>query len=43
MECNPVTKVQVPQAGHVFVVVEENRSYSSVIGNTSMPYLNAVM
>lgn len=26
--------------GHVFIVVEENHSYSSVIGNASMPYLN---
>ena len=33
---------QVPQAGHVFVVVEENHSYSSVIGSTSMPYLNGL-
>ena len=33
---------QGPQAGHVFVVVEENHSYSSVIGNASMPYLNSL-
>lgn len=33
---------QVPQASHVFVVVEENHSYSSVIGNSSMPYLNGL-
>ncbi len=32
----------VPPAGHVFVVVEENHSYSSVIGNSSMPYLNGL-
>ncbi len=32
----------VPPAGHVFVVVEENHSYSSVIGNSSMPYLNSL-
>jgi phosphatidylinositol-3-phosphatase len=37
-----VCLAQVPQAGHVFVVVEENHSYSSVIGNTSMPYLNSL-
>src|SRR5439155_1734416 len=30
----------VPQFGHVFVVVEENHSYSEVIGNAAMPYLN---
>jgi hypothetical protein len=32
----------VPQFSHVFVVVEENHSYSSVIGNSSMPYLNGL-
>jgi phosphatidylinositol-3-phosphatase len=30
------------QAGHVIVVVEENHSYASVIGNSSMPYLNSL-
>jgi phosphatidylinositol-3-phosphatase len=33
---------QVPQLGHVFIVLEENHSYSSVIGNPSMPYLNSL-
>lgn len=33
---------QVPIASHVFVVVEENHSYSSVIGSSSMPYLNSL-
>jgi invasion protein IalB len=28
--------------GHVFIVVEENHSYSSVIGSSSMPYLNSL-
>jgi len=32
----------VPASSHVFVVVEENHSYSSVIGNSSMPYLNSL-
>lgn len=32
----------VPPAGHVFVVLEENHSYSSVIGSSSMPYLNGL-
>lgn len=32
----------VPKAGHVFLVMEENHSYSSVIGNTAMPYLNSL-
>ena len=31
---------QVPHFKHVFVVVEENHSYSRVIGNSAMPYLN---
>src|SRR5713101_4493216 len=30
----------VPQFGHVVLVVEENHSYSEVIGNSAMPYLN---
>lgn len=30
------------QFGHVFLLVEENHSYSEVIGNTSMPYLNSL-
>jgi len=28
--------------GHVFVVTEENTNYSSVIGSSSMPYLNGL-
>ena len=35
-------QAQVPQAGHVFIVVEENTNYSSVIGSSSMPYLNSL-
>ena len=31
-----------PPFGHVLIVVEENHSYSSVIGNSSMPYLNSL-
>lgn len=30
----------VPQFGHVVLLVEENHSYSSVIGSPAMPYLN---
>ena len=33
---------QLPTFSHVFVVVEENTNYSSVIGNSSMPYLNSL-
>jgi acid phosphatase len=34
---------QVPPVNHVFVVVEENHSYTSVVGNSSMPYLNSLI
>ncbi|MCU1332569.1 MAG: phosphoesterase [Candidatus Angelobacter sp.] len=36
------SRAAVPAAGHVVVIVEENQSYSDVIGNSSMPYLNAL-
>jgi phospholipase C len=32
-----------PQFGHVFLIVEENADYSSVVGNTAMPYLNSLI
>jgi hypothetical protein len=32
----------VPRVQHVYIVVEENTSYSSVIGSSSMPYLNSL-
>ena len=32
----------VPVFGHIFVVAEENHSYSEVIGNSQMPYLNSL-
>jgi acid phosphatase len=31
------------QFGHVFLLVEENHSYSEVIGNPAMPYLNSLV
>jgi len=31
-----------PTFSHVFLLVEENHSYSEVIGNASMPYLNSL-
>jgi phosphatidylinositol-3-phosphatase len=34
------TVTTMPRTSHVFIVVEENHSYSQVIGNRSMPYLN---
>jgi hypothetical protein len=30
----------IPRGAHVFVLVEENHSYSSIIGNSAMPYTN---
>jgi phosphatidylinositol-3-phosphatase len=33
---------QVPQAGHVVVVLEENHSYSAIYNSSSMPYLNGL-
>ena len=33
----------VPLENHVFVVVEENHSYSSVVGNGALPYLNSLI
>jgi phosphatidylinositol-3-phosphatase len=33
---------QVPASSHVVVVLEENHSYSSVIGNSAMPYFNSL-
>jgi phosphatidylinositol-3-phosphatase len=35
-------KAQVPESAHVVLVMEENHSFSSVIGNSSMPYLNSL-
>src|SRR5579864_6505307 len=33
---------QIPVVAHVFVLVEENHAYESVIGNASMPYTNSL-
>ncbi|HEU5403512.1 MAG TPA: alkaline phosphatase family protein [Terriglobales bacterium] len=35
-----IASAQIPHFKHVVVVVEENHSYSHVIGNPAMPYLN---
>ena len=37
-----LVSAQVPQSHHVVIVLEENQSYSSVIGSASMPYLNSL-
>jgi phospholipase C len=33
---------QIPRSNHVVVILEENHSYASVIGNRNMPYLNSL-
>src|SRR5690242_2349536 len=33
---------QVPDSRHVWIITEENHSYESVIGNSSMPYYNSL-
>src|SRR5258707_10668809 len=38
-----VNASQNPQFGHVAIVVEENTNYASVVGSTSMPYLNGLI
>jgi acid phosphatase len=42
----PIAQTPVPGSqptfSHVILVVEENHSYSEVIGNSSMPYLNSL-
>ena len=38
----PASTGSVPQFRHVVLVVEENSSYSEVIGNSEMPYLNSL-
>ena len=39
----PYSSGQVPHSDHVVVMMVENHSYSQVIGNTNMPYLNSVI
>src|SRR5450432_4225762 len=33
---------KLPLFSHVFIVVEENANYTSVVGSSSMPYLNGL-
>ena len=37
----PVTG-QIPVVSHVFLLIEENHAYGSVIGNSGMPYTNSL-
>jgi len=36
------TTMQLPRPDHVVVVIEENRSYDAVIGNSQAPYINSL-
>jgi acid phosphatase len=38
----PAATTILPSSTHVFLLVEENHGYSSVIGSSSMPYLNSL-
>src|SRR5438270_8166806 len=40
--CASFAPAQVPSSNHVFLIVEENHSNSSVIGNSAMPFLNSL-
>ena len=42
MSAGGSSSAAVPQFSHVVLLVEENHSYSSVIGNSAMPYLNSL-
>src|SRR5438445_6393264 len=39
---DPPPTNKVPVVAHVFVLVEENHSYSSIIGNPAMPFTNSL-
>lgn len=38
----PTFAETVPHSNHVWIITEENRSYESVIGNSSMPYFTSL-
>ncbi len=37
-----IALAQIPQSKHIWIVTEENHSYEEVVGNSSMPYFNAL-
>ena len=39
---DPPPTNKVPVVAHVFVLVEENHAYSSIIGNSAMPFTNSL-
>ena len=42
LACEPSSRPAVPQAGHVFLVTEENHDYSEVLDSLAMPYLDSL-
>jgi phosphatidylinositol-3-phosphatase len=38
----PLSAAALPRPAHIVVVVEENHSYSDIIGNADAPYINAL-
>ena len=42
ISAGPGAAATLPRPAHVVVVMEENKSYSSIIGNSSAPYINAM-
>ena len=38
-----IASAQVPQSSHVWLITEENHSYESVVGSSSMPYFNSLI
>src|SRR5262245_51707648 len=40
--CVPAASAQVPDFGHVFIIVLENQEYQDVIGNPAAPYFNTL-
>src|SRR5258706_16291955 len=40
LESRQVLAVSVPRFDHIVVVMEENRSYSQIIGNSAAPFIN---
>src|SRR6266478_3670975 len=39
----PAWPVPLPRYDHIVIVVEENKNYEDIVGNTAAPYLNALV
>ena len=42
LSLSTLLEAQVPRSDHVWIIAEENHSYESVIGSSSMPYFNSL-